>query len=56
MQVAEEKYSDTDLALDNIGNEKLSGRAIAHSEPQRILQLSYCLGKKFCRGSHGNGD
>lgn len=46
MQLIEEKYSDTDLALVNIGNEKRSGRAIAHSGPQRILQRSSCVGNK----------
>jgi len=53
MQLIEEKYSDTDLALVNIGNEKRSGWAIAHSEPRRILQRSHCVGKKFFLGSHG---
>lgn len=51
MQVAKEKYSDTDLGLENIGNEKLSDRSIAHSEPQRVFQLSHCVDKKLCRGS-----
>ncbi len=41
MQVIEEKYRDTDLGLVSIGNAKRSGRAIAHSEPQRILPLRW---------------
>ncbi len=46
MQLIEEKYSDTDLALVNIGNEKRSGRAIAHSDP-------LALATRFFLGSHG---